>query len=277
MGRWGDGIYDSDQALDYESTITDHLVREIVYRMTPEQVSHSGSWLSSVLAVIELILLFEYHDKGSSVYLLRELNAIPRWHETFFNVWDGNWTDDRFVSFAYYFPEYRQQHRAGVIALFDSLESIAQLWTNLDKNIRTEVMPMPPEYPLPYFSHILYKGQDGREFVHVDRFTGYLIEVHRKDIVYLHSPEYRSEALVFNAEEAWIAVDLLAFLCEIYELTPGVNQQTVRSWRETNIDIWKQFLEGDEIPWDESDPLYLNVIRAFDRLEAVARKHPPSW
>jgi hypothetical protein len=87
--------------------------------------------------------------------------------------------------------------------------------------------------------------------------------------------EMRSEALAFNVEEVWAAVDVLAFVCAAYEQSPGVKATFVRAWRETTILIEKQFIEGDNIEWDETAALTPDVLAAFDRLESVAQKYPP--
>jgi hypothetical protein len=271
MGRWGKGIYDSDAALDYQSTITDRLERELLYWLSPEQVRHNSGWLASVLAVIEVMLMFEQHEIGSGGYIEDE-SAVERWREVFLSVWDGDWQDD---AHAFGDPAYRQQHHPAIIQMLDRLESIARFWTKLSSGSREELTPLSPDYPLPYFSKRRWTNRDNKEFVKVDRFTSYLIEHMAKDIIYWLSPEKRGEMLAFNAEEVWVLADALGYLCNIYEQTPGVNEQTVRAWRDNTVQIWKGFLEGDKLVWDETDELYQNVMRAFDRLEAVAQKYPP--
>src|SRR5689334_17041815 len=135
MGRWGDGIYESDSALDYFSTISDRFEREIAYWFSSEHVIHNGYWLAQALAVIEIVLLFEQHDIGSTVYL-ENSNAIDRWREIFLGVWDESWQhDNQYGSHIYDYdePSYRNQHRQGVVAMFDRLESVAAYWSAIGK------------------------------------------------------------------------------------------------------------------------------------------------
>lgn len=275
MGRWGDDIYQSDAALDYQATITSRLERELLYWLSPEQLTNDSGWVASVLAVIEVMLLFEQHEVGSSVYI-RDEKAVQRWREVFLSVWNGGWQD---TSYSYGDPEYRKKHRLAIIEMFDHLESVARYWTNLSKS-SDQIVPNPfsQEYPIPYFSVRHWTNQDNKGIVKVERFMGELIEHLVKDIIYSLSPEKRAQVIAFNVEEVWVAVDILGFLSAIYERSPGVNGQVVRRWRDTTVQIWKQFEEGDQTDWDETDSLYQNVLRAFDRLEVVAQKYPPfAW
>jgi hypothetical protein len=51
----------------------------------------------------------------------------------------------------------------------------------------------------------------------------------------------------------------------------------IRAWRETTNLIEKQFYEGaSDVEWDEADE-YPDVMAAFDRLEAVSEKYPPTF
>jgi hypothetical protein len=42
MGRWGNGMYESDSALDYFAKITDLFERELAYWFVPVRVSHDA-------------------------------------------------------------------------------------------------------------------------------------------------------------------------------------------------------------------------------------------
>jgi hypothetical protein len=70
MGRWGKGIYQSDSALDYFSTIADYIERELAYWFAPEHVSKSSGWLSQAIIPIELFLLIEYHPFARIVFIV---------------------------------------------------------------------------------------------------------------------------------------------------------------------------------------------------------------
>jgi len=140
--------------------------------------------------------------------------------------------------------------------------------------IQIPLKPLPLEIPPPYFSVRRTTGQDNQEYRSCERFTTGLIGYLEREIIYWLSWEKRAEIINFAQDVVWVAVDVLGFLCEMYEHPPGVNEPVVRTWRETTAEIWKQFLEGDDQPFDEADPLYLKVLAAFDRLAAMARKYP---
>jgi hypothetical protein len=272
MGRWGDGIYDSDSALDYFATITDKFERELDYWFSPEKIVHESWWLVQVLPAIEMILLFEGQDMGSSTYL-ENPEVLERWREAFFGVWDGDWKDTYTYDNPFNDAAYRQQHRPALAAMFGRLSSIARYWGAVtESSSRPELTPLHSDYPLPYFSIKRWANSQDKEIVNIERFKGDLLELLVKDIIYWLSAEKRRKVVAFNIEEVWVAVDVLGFLCEKYEQSAGVNEKAVRNWRTTAIEITKQFLSGN---WNESDSLYLNLMAAFDRLETVARKYPP--
>jgi hypothetical protein len=183
MGRgFGDGIYDSDMALDYESTITDRLERDIAYWVTPEQIDRSSWWLAQVFCIIQTMLLFEEGNIGSTVYLQHEA-AVRRWREVILSVWDGDWKGEK-IDYPYGDPDYRKQHRPAIFAMFDRLDSIAHLWTTIgSSSTQIELTPLLLDYPLPYF---LVRGA---------RLIYDLMELFRKDIIYRLSAETRNDAL----------------------------------------------------------------------------------
>jgi hypothetical protein len=252
--------------------ITDRLEHELALWTSPEKVFNAVWWLARVLAVIEGILLFAQRDERSSVFL-EEPKAVKRWRDVFLNVWDDNQTYERQDSNSFDDPAYRQQHRPAIVAMFDRMESMATYWSAVGtSHLQLALMPLHPDYPIPYFSIRRWINLDNKEIVSVERFTSELLESLVKDIIYYLSPEKRSEALAFNVEAVWVAVDMLGFLCTAYDQSPGINEQTVRDWRTTTIQIDKQF-SGES--WDESDKLTLEIMAAFDRLEVVAKKYPP--
>jgi hypothetical protein len=267
MGFWGTKLYQSDQALDYFSTITDLLEREMAYWFSPEQVRHEAWWLGQALAVVELMLLFEQHDKGSSVYVQSEA-AAARWREVFLQVWDGDWghePEPYDPQNPLRTPEQRQQERLMALAMFDYLHTIAHFWTQIGMSgSKPELAPMQLPHPLPYFS-----------LRTPTRFTSDLFGHLEREIIYWLSLEKRSEIFWSDVVEVWVAVDVLGFLSERYERTPGVNATTVQVWREKTVDIWKDSQEGDEQAWDENDPLLVTVMGVFDHLACMAEKYPP--
>lgn len=270
MGTWGDGIYDSNSALDYLATITDTLDREIHYWVIPENVSDSEWWLHKVLTVVELILLFDAYVGSSSVFL-REPHIVIHWRKTFLRVWDGDWkSDNQHTVLPYNDPYYRKLHRPGVLALFDHLIGIAQDWEERDRNdSHAKNAPLHPDYPLPYFSVTTIIKRNNEEVVHVEPFISHMIERRVQEIIYWLA----CERWVYVSEEDMpTAVDVLGFLCEIYDQPPRIPAELVGAWRTSALKRWQDSMGED---WGEADPMYQNIVKSFDRLEAMARKYPP--
>lgn len=275
MGRWGKGIYDSDDALDFFQTITDQIEREAAYWFSPEQVIHNGWWLAQVLAVMEVILLFEENDIGSSSYF-NNTTTVRRWRDIFMSVWDGDWKHDNemYDSYphGYDAPNYRKQHRPGIVDLFERMENLAYYWTDgEDNNPPPVLIPLLEDYPLPFFSLLRVTNRENKTFIGVEPFTHKLIESRVKEIIYLLSGKRKGYV---DEEKIWVSVDVLGLLCQTYEQSPTINNELVRTWHETTIQMWTATAYGGE-HWEETDELYQNVKAAFDRLEAIARKYPP--
>ncbi len=283
MGRWGDGLYESDSALDFFSTITDRLEREAAYLFTAENIAHwfmpeddslaPTWWLAKVMAVIEPIVLFISRDIGSSVFL-QPANLLSTWRKQFFTIWDGDWKegDNRY---AFSEPEYRQANRSLVLKQFDYLENLSRFWVKLTTGEKLEP-PQPFDDKLPYFSLRRWADKTGNEHVSIERFTGDLMGYLEREIIYLLSAEKRNEASAFFAvtEEIVTSVDVLGFLCAAYEQSPGVRETVVENWRQATVQLWKDFVSSDNHEWDENDGHYRNAMAAFDRLAAVARQYP---
>jgi hypothetical protein len=280
MGRSVGDIYDSSAAGNYASTIMDRVDRELMYWFSPELVQNNSWWLLQALSGLEAMLLLEEHVIGVSFTSLHDAKTVRRWREAFFSVWDGTWEQrnehSRYVLDS---SDYRKQHRPAIIALFERLDSIARLWEVLGtKNPLPELLSLHPDYPLPYFSIRRHVNTHGKEIVNVERFIHDLIEFLVKDIIYYLSSEKRAEVIGFNVYEVWVAADVLELLCSAYEQSPTVNEVVVNSWRASTIDIWKEFTKDDDREWDDADETYHAVMAVFDRLETVARQHPPyNW
>lgn len=262
MGRFGDGIYGSDKALDYLYIVTKRIERELAYWLSPEQVTASSDWLARILTVTEVVLLFEQYLPRGGIQL--KVKTVERWRTEFFRVWDGDWKDKPLFNDFFEKAVYRQEKRPALTAMFDRLESIAGQWDTVENGRdRPALVDLHPDYPLPYFS------------LHDIRFAYRLLEGLAKDIIYYLSSEMRAEVEITDVEQVWVAVDLLAFLSEAYERSPSVDEQVVRNWRKTTFEIGEKF-DGDDNPHlDESDRLYQAIAGAFDRLETVAGKYPP--
>jgi hypothetical protein len=258
MGRWGDGIYEGDSAMDYFAIITEALDREINYLCIPEKVFNKAWWLNDVLAAIEVLLLFDQYVRGSTVFL-REPQIVIRWREAFFRVWDGDWEFDGYEkNLPYNHRDFRKQHRPGIVAMFDRLESIAWDHSMIGKPglELTEIKSLHPDYPLPFFSHanlFIYRLRDMR--------------IH--EILYWLG----DRRWTYVADDAIMAaIDVIGFLSEAYDISPGIGEALVHTWRAS---IMKKFKDASEEVWDESDPLYQSIADSFDRLEAMAKKYPP--
>lgn len=280
MSRSGDDNFDSDAAFDYFSTVALQIDYELNYRLLPEQVDESGWWLAQVLTAIEIILLFEEHDIGSSVFYFREPTVTKRWRDVFVKIWDGNWPPSKYNPRLLDDYSYRQQHRSAIEAMFNRLDSIAQLWDSVSNNTpRPELSPLLPDYPLPYFSIRRGENQFGRVHFSIEPLTARIIEQMTKDIIYRLSSENRSEAIAFNSasEEIPAAAEVLSFLCEKYHQSPGIKDKYVKNWSETCLEIMREFDNDPNIHWEMDDPRMKIIKATFDRLEAVATKYPSPY
>jgi hypothetical protein len=275
MGRWGDGIYDSDWALDYFGKVTDQIERELFVWLTPNlPIVVWRQDFAGLLSLLEISLLLDQHLPIGSGFL-SNLEEIPNWRNTIQKIWDGDWEEKAVLPALYNSPESRQKYRPAMMAILDRIDSIIALW-NFPGNISEAppLKPLHPDYPLPFFS-VRRRVDENKEFVYIDRFTSDLLVWLLKEIIYYLSPEKRFEMVRSNVETGWVAADLLAYLCAAYEQSPGIKEEAVRNWRAATIDILKQFLHDDHLELDESDGLYREVLSVFDRLEAVAKKYPP--
>lgn len=271
MGRWGDEIYDSDSACEAYGLITRQIERELAFWLSPEQVTEDMGWLSNVFTVVELILLLKRSINGGDVFI-NNVQAVQRWREVFFSVWDGEWgnSDHSDGQNAYYALEYRKQHRAAVLQRFNDLEAIAQYWTDPIDG-RPDSPPMPQNYPLPFYSFRYWTNHNNEELIIVERFIGDLIQYLENEIIVRLQLEGERRAWM-DLDYVCVAVDQLALLSESYQ-QPSVTEQKVREWRNRHTEIWKQELE--EL-FDETEILYQTELRVFDKLEIAAKKYPPS-
>jgi hypothetical protein len=223
------------------------------------------------------MLLFEQHLFSSSVFLQDE-QAVPRWRDAVLNVWDADWHQDTPASSAAYAfsqPAYRQRHRRAISAMFDRLQSLAHYWADVSKHLGEPILvSLSEEHPLPDCSIRHWGNQQGMATVRAERFVADFAESLIKDIIYWLSVEKRADVLTFDAEEIWVAVELLGFLCEVYDLSPQVDEQTVHAWRDATLEIGKHIRIGSQSVWDETYTLSRNIINAFNRLEKLAHNHP---
>lgn len=255
-------IYHTDAALDHVVRITDYyLLREITFHISPERVIQSSGWIADVIIVVEIMLLFDKNDIGSSVYLMDGEQTVKRWRQTFFSVWDAEWDEPERSRYPFRAYAYRHANREVAVKWFDRLDELARLWSN-DPRAMTKFAP---DNELPYFS-IPYAG-----------FTlSNLIEQLKYSIVFVLSDENHVLEVDWNEmQQVWVAIDVMALLCEAYSVGPSVTSQRVEIWQRKMIDIWKALLFQDSLEWKEEDELYQGVVARFDQLKALAEKYPP--
>ncbi|MEO8612753.1 MAG: hypothetical protein ABI690_32970 [Chloroflexota bacterium] len=105
--------------------------------------------------------------------------------------------------------------------------------------------------------------------IYVEPFIRKLIETRVQEIIYGFAVK---RLLYLEEEEMIVAVDILGFLCMVYDQPPLIDVNLTQTWRSNTLKLWQDSMgEG----WGEFDPLYQNIIEAFDRLEAIAKKYPP--
>jgi hypothetical protein len=140
MGRWGDGLYHSDQALDFFGEhISAILEREIAFWTTPEEVTADTFWLVEVLCTLELMVLFEKQNIGSTAYLEAHAPAVRRWHKIVSEVWNTEWTEtDSFLRvFPYHHHDYRVEQRDKIYGHLTK----PTLYPNLCLSFRSRAIP----------------------------------------------------------------------------------------------------------------------------------------
>ena len=274
MSRWGKKLYQSDSSLDFFATIPDRIIREITFWTAPEQVEYNTKWITEFIAVIEVILLFDVHQVGFNSYLRDQVEAVKRWRNIFFTVWDAEWMQEEHpyaTGIPYRTYEYRIAHRHIMNKWLDRIEAIAMDWS------QKEPQGLPPFMPvenLPYFS---MKDDDGKHLKLPGQIVVQLTEQLTHTIVFILSDENHEYAVdFFQIEDVWVAADVLGRLCEAYNLSPDVTEQTVDNWLEKSLAIWKEGNAEEQVEWDkDDDELYKMSLPVFERLKDVARKYPP--
>lgn len=262
MGRWGDGIYDSDTASDYFYDIEKYLGRRLVYLFAPEALLSDIKWLQDVLTVLEIMFILD--QNGSIVAPLYLQFGVKRWEEQFFKTWDSTFSDDSHSAkhIPYRTPSYRKEYRHIAEQWFARLTELEEFVTDHDNYSK-----FVPQVSLPYFSAILYQLDTGHEDVETGVFFHQFIDYLTREIVFVLSEEYRKQVFaIFDIEPAIVAVDIIGVLCEKYGIAPNITKNTVEKWLEKTTGLLQK-------TWFEDiadDPLYQNVLVAFNRLKAVA-------
>ncbi len=210
MGRWGKGIYQSDSALDYFSTITDRIEREFAFQFSPEQAKPEAWWLMKVISLAEVTLLLFKHCE-INIFYDSTVESVQRWQQILIKNWDADLELDEHSKTPFDSVSYRTDKRPTVVLLFSQIESIAQRWA--DHNYEVDFEKLLTSASPDSFSQL--KDKNGNGFLHNIRFMGELIDQLVKDIIYWLSSEMRNHLLGFfgGYEDIVVAIDLLGCLC----------------------------------------------------------------
>src|SRR5687768_5145463 len=99
-----------------------------------------------------------------------------------------------------------------------------------------------------------------------------------KSIVFYLSPENRGDALAFGVEEVPASIDILATICEHYQISPRIPPRTIRKWLETYRTLAYEFGENDYEEgsrfFNEINQRRVVVEATFARLEQIAKQYP---
>lgn len=270
MGRDGEKLYyDSDETFDFFNEVVDLIEREISFRLSPERVFHNTVWLREVINIVEVMLLFDLYNVGTTVYMGRLAPSIARLRDTFFIVWDADWSQDEGMhAYAPYRDyQYRTQHRHILSSWFDRLGEIAAYWSADDSD---DLAPFIPIADLPYFRYTDHLGK-------VNIVNGSMMSAvyasMLKTIVFNLSDENLDHAIGFAMaiESVWVAVDVINTLCEAFEDAPNIREETIDRWFNRMKFLWMTFLSQESRVLNEERELYQTVVALFDRLKRLAR------
>ncbi|MEQ8675995.1 MAG: hypothetical protein RLP44_20275 [Aggregatilineales bacterium] len=268
MGRDGEKLYDSDETFDFFYEVVDLIEREISFRLAPERVFHNTTWLREVINIVEVMLLFDVHNVGTTVYMGRLAPSIKRLRDTFFNVWDGDWSQDEggdaHAPFRDY--QYRVKHRHVISSWFDRLDEIATYWSADDSDDLALFVPIAD---LPYFR---YTNHLGKERIIAGAIMGAIHGLMLKTIVFNLSDENLEPTIRFwEIEHVWVAVDVINTLCEAFGDAPSIREETIDRWFNRMKFSWMTFFSQESRVLDEDRELYQTVVALFDRLKRLAK------
>jgi len=276
MGRWGDGAFDSDGSLDFfASEITRPILREIAYLMTPETLSYQSKsgWLLDTLTIIEILLLFDEHQIGSSAHIANLTDAVKRWREAIIKIWDDDWQDEsRLDNIPYSSQAYREEHRLQVVGYFDRLSELAIFWDNAwdpDDELTNYI----PQKSLPFFSSGVGKYGNGETYYWTGEIIHFLINHLKQQIIYTLADENADTVRGIYAyyDHIWISVEVLGFICKTYRLSPQVTQDHIKAWERKANQIWDDYYK----PLNADDDWIPVSGESFQRLREVAKTYPP--
>jgi hypothetical protein len=224
----------------------------------------------------------------STIHMINHETAIERWREVFFNVWDAEWNEVQGFDarFPYSTFAYRVEHRSLVNNLFDHLWELAEDW----RDNKSDDMPARDPQPfmlkdrLPHFSSLLVTAPNGEEVFVTGRFLWTFFDMLTQKIVFVLSEENREKLMGFDLyelEEVWVAIDVMAYLCEKYRTAPSLRAETIHRWLNITIGIWMKSDRAHKIDdvqmLAEKDSLYSNSLAVFVRLMTIAQRNPRAW
>ena len=265
MGRWGKGIYESDDVLDMVDGIYHSFMREIAYLMAPEQVDQCTRWLGEVITVIELMLLFDKH-KVSSIHLIDQQTAIQRWQNTFLSVWNAEWneTEKDYAHAPFRSYDYRVQHRDTMVMWFEHLMKLA-------KYARPTEKPQPLQSQLPQF---YIKDGRGEKNPFQSRFLTTIVDMLIHNIAWILAEENRDVVITFfsEIERVWASIHIMGILCESYAYKLEVVVTGIDKWHQKMTDIWKLRMIEDMGEWEETKS-YKYISSLFEKLKPYCREN----
>ena len=274
MGRWGDGIYESDSSLDYLAVTVSHtLERELTHLIFPKQIKQSANWLFEVLTIIEIMLLFDRRKLDYNVLLHIDFKPeiVAHSKHVVLNIWDQQW-DTQEKSFHYSQSKYRSENRHTLQSWFERLEVICEYYygdDNIDENgYILDLETFNSTVELPYFSSVSPVGLHQPMSGVAKRLCSLL----RQTIMYTVASENRAYLLdMFSRiEHVYMCIDVLGFLCESYDWSPEITVKMLVYWEQQMIDAWKQRLPS--FVFIESEG-YKDVKIAIERLKKIVEKH----
>jgi|GEM_PF-4370792 len=269
MGRWGTGLYEDDSNLNflYLHVITP-LKHKLAFLLSPEEARTSYNWIIEIMTIVETMLLFDTRalDYELLLHLEISLGMAKRCREIVLKIWDTDWAGDRSKNFN---KTQREQDRHILVSWLDRIVEIATLY-DIETDLEFDLSDFEPDVTLPYFS---LDRLEVRPDVFSDRcgdVIGELLENLAQTVVFYTSPERRKESpywLVYAP--IIVSVDVMAFLCANYKISPSVTVETVDSWQNHFLDICKL---ADALDSES----HRNQMDAFVRLRKVAETYPPN-
>lgn len=244
MGRRGEGVLQSDAALDFFDAFIHDVHKEIAYWVSRLRFKDMDRDIASdILAPVDLLAaILEHYDYA----LIVGQPTIQSYQDAFLAAWDKDVADST------------ERERLIITALFERLKFLEYGYDGTSDSKEREQLraAQPPREIQGTFKELLDLNE--REWSY-GRLPEWVIDKLRKELIYWFSPqmckELRSE---YGTDQFVTAADLLAFICEYYGHGPELRAKTVQHWRRLVIRYCGKAA---------GEP--------FDKLAAVAEKYPP--